>query len=312
MKAVVTGGFGFIGSHLVDRLVRSGCEVHVLDNMHTGRVENLRLSRDRAILHRGPSSNISVIGVKAADVIFHLGMYSSSPMYREDPGLVAKVVEDAVAICEYARREGSKLVVASTSSIYNGNGIPWKEGMPIWVTDYYCEARYAVERMAELYSRLHGVDCTVLRLFSVYGDREEGKGRYANTLTQFLWSAMRGERPLLYGDGTQSRDLVYVQDAVDAFLRAGEKCDGFEVYNVGTGVRTSFNDMLKLIGSKLLREVQPRYVRMDLSNYVMHTQADTEKAERELGFRPSVDVERGVELLVEYYAGLQEVPRAEG
>jgi UDP-glucose 4-epimerase len=123
MKAVVTGGAGFIGSHLVERLLAEGEEVLVIDNFHTGKDENLPKDSNLT-LHRGPAADISSVA-QGADVVFHLGIYSSSPMYKENPGLVGEVVKDAVAVYEFALKRGSRLVVASTSSIYNGTPFPW-------------------------------------------------------------------------------------------------------------------------------------------------------------------------------------------
>jgi len=321
LRTVVTGGAGFIGSHLVERLVHTGHDVHVIDNLHTGRKENLSGSGEASFsFHQGPAGDISTFGLKGVETVFHLGIYSSSPMYRQDPTLVAKVVQDAIGIYEFAKREGCRLVVASTSSIYNGNPVPWSESAPIHVTDYYTEARYAVERLGELYHKLYGVGSTHLRLFSVYGEREEGKGRYANTLTQFLWSAMRGSQPVLYGDGNQSRDLTYVGDVVDAFLLASQSQSqsqreegGYAVFNVGTGRATSFNAMVKLIGEKLGIRAEPKYVPLDTTNYVMHTLADTAKAKEALGFQAKVTLEQGLERMIAYYGGVvKSLPKLEG
>jgi len=307
MKAVVTGGAGFIGSHLVDRLLAGGYEVLVIDNLHTGKEGNL--PKDGLLtFHRGPSRDISSVA-KAPDVVFHLGMYSSSPMYKENPHLVSEVVDDAIAVYEFSRKERCRLVVASTSSIYNGTPFPWTEDIVPKVTDYYTEARYAVERLGELYWNLYRVGSTALRFFSVYGEREEGKGRYANTLTQFLWSAMQGMEPVLYGTGEQSRDLTYVGDIVEGLLLASRHVEGFDVFNLGTGTETSFNSMVELIAAKLGTNVIPKYIRADMSNYVMRTRADTKKARERLGFEAKVPLNKGLDITFKYYASLKELPR---
>jgi UDP-glucose 4-epimerase len=307
MKAIVTGGAGFIGSHLVERLLASGEDVLVIDNFHTGKAENLPKGGSLR-LHRGPASDISSVG-DGADVVYHLGMYSSSPMYKENPSLVGEVVKDAVAVYEFCRRTDSRLVVASTSSIYNGTPFPWSEDIFPKVTDYYTEARYAVERLGELYWKVHRVDSTALRFFSVYGEREEGKGRYANTLTQFLWSVMQKQQPVLYGTGEQSRDLTYVKDIVEGLLLASKRCTGFDVFNLGTGSDTSFNSMVEMICARLGTKVAPKYVDADMTNYVMRTKADTKKAREQLGFEARVPVDAGLGMIASYYAGLRELPR---
>ncbi len=307
MRSVVTGGAGFIGSHLVSRLLAGGDEVLVIDNFHTGKEGNLPRDANLTV-HRGRSRDIASVA-KAPDVVYHLGMYSSSPMYKENPHLVGEVVDDAVSVYEFTRKVGCRLVVASTSSIYNGTSFPWTEDIVPKVTDYYTEARYAVERLGELYWNLHGVGSTALRFFSVYGEREEGKGKYANTLTQFLWSAMQGRQPVLYGTGEQSRDLTYVGDIVDGLLLASRRPQGFEVFNLGTGNETSFNVMVELIGAKLGVSAVPSYVKADMSNYVMRTRADTTKAGEKLGFKAKVPLEQGLDIIASYYGALKVLPR---
>ncbi len=288
---VVTGGLGFIGANLVKGLVRNGHEAVIVDNLHTGSLKKLP---DGIKFVRGRSRD--VIKVKdRVDGIFHLGIYSSSPMYREDRRLVAQVVEDAVKVLEYCKERGIKLVYASTSSMYNGNPLPWREDMPILVKDFYTEARYYLERLAQLYGDMYGVKSVGLRLFSVYGEGEESKGRYANVLTQMIWAKLREEPFEIYGDGTQTRDLVYVGDVVRAFLLAMES-DVQGVFNVGFGREVSFNDMARLTG------VRVRYVENKIKNYVMRTLADTTKAEEMLGFRAQVPVEQGVRILESYYS----------
>ncbi|MGA1974963.1 MAG: NAD-dependent epimerase/dehydratase family protein [Conexivisphaerales archaeon] len=307
LKAVVTGGAGFIGSHLVERLLADGDDVMIIDNFYTGKAENLPKSGIFK-LHQGPSGDIASV-VKEADIVYHLGMYSSSPMYKENPRLVADVVAEAIAVYEFAKKTRCKLVVASTSSIYNGSPFPWTEGVFPKVTDYYTEARYAVERLGELYWKLHGVGSTALRFFSVYGEREEGKGRYANTLTQFLWSVKQGRQPVLYGTGEQTRDLTYVKDIVEGLMLASARREGFEVFNLGTGSETSFNAMVDMVCAETATKVAPKYVEADMTNYVMRTRADTRKAKEKLGFVAEVPIAEGLRVIADYYGRLAELPR---
>ncbi|MGB9924002.1 MAG: NAD-dependent epimerase/dehydratase family protein, partial [Methanothrix sp.] len=204
MTALVTGGAGFIGSNLVEELVRSGERVIVLDNLQTGSLRNLE-GLDAEIVTMS-CNDIPRLDVNA-DMIFHLGIPSSSPMYRDNPLLVGEAVNGFIAVMELARRCGARVVYASTSSLYNGLEPPHREDMVIRVTDYYTEARFAMERIAELYRKLYGISSLGMRFFSVYGPKEESKGRYANMVTQFLWGMMRNEAPVIYGDGSQTRDF---------------------------------------------------------------------------------------------------------
>lgn len=298
MKFVVTGGAGFIGSNLVRHLVENGHKVVVIDNFHTGRPSTLKDLDVRII--QGNSSEIAKLN-EAVDGVFHLGIYSSSPMYRNDRNLVAKAINDFIVLMEYAKKYRVKVVFASTSSIYNGNPIPWREDMPIIPTDFYTEARYAMERLAEVYYKLYGVRCIALRLFSVYGEREEYKGKYANLVSQFLWAALKGEAPVIYGDGSQTRDFIYVGDVVEAFVKAMEADIDFDIFNVGTGKNYSLNELVSLLSKILGKEVKPKYVENPIKNYVMHTLADTSKAEQKLGFRAKVSLEEGIRKILPYY-----------
>ena len=187
-KILVTGGAGFIGSNLVELLLKKGNDVVVVDNLHTGSLENLKEFKNKVEFINKSCGEITLEDIGEIDGIFHIGIYSSSPMYKEDRSLVGKAINDFLNILELARRENCKLVFASSSSIYNGNPVPWREDMDIKVTDFYTEARYAMERLADLYHQLHGVESIGLRFFSVYGPKERYKGKYANLVSQFLWA----------------------------------------------------------------------------------------------------------------------------
>jgi len=298
MKVLVTGGCGFIGSHLAEELYKKGLEVYVLDDLSLGVEENIEGLDVKFI--KGASGDVANLDFRV-DAIFHNGIPSSSPMYKKNPRLVSKVVNDMTSILEYAKKNRAKVILASTSSIYNGNPVPWREDMPVLVTDYYTEARYYCERLCKLYSDLHGVEVVALRYFSVYGEREQHKGGYANVLTQMIWSGLRGDEFVIYGDGSQTRDLIYVKDVVEANFKALEYGDGkFEVFNVGGGRAYSFKEMLDLLRGVGL-EVRARFVENPVKNYVYHTLADTKKAEELLGFKAMWRIEDVLPRLISYY-----------
>ncbi len=295
MNVIVTGGCGFIGSNLVERLLEEGHRVTVFDNLSTGNLKNIE-GLDVKFFNE-PYEKIPFL-VRDIDVIFHLGIPSSSPMYKREPHLVGKAINEAITILEYARKNKCKVVYASTSSLYNGNPTPYKEDMPIYVTDYYTECRYAIERLAKLYNSLFNVKSVGLRLFSVYGPKEKYKGEYANIVSQFLWLMERDEPPIIFGDGSQTRDFIYVKDVVEAFMLAAEKEFNYEIFNVGTGVAYSFNEVVDLINKLLGKNIKPIYKPNPIKNYVYHTLADTTKAERILGFKAKVSLEEGIKNLI--------------
>ena len=299
MKVLVTGGLGFIGSNIAERLVKEGHQVTIIDNMHTGSEDNIAAIKAKVKFVKGDAGELSRTGEKY-DAIFHEGVYSSTPMYKSDPMLTARAIGDFISILEYAKTNGSKVVWASTSSIYNGNKPPHREDMPIFVTDFYSEARFEMERIAKLYNDLYGVISVGLRYFSVYGPHERSKGRYANLITQFLWDMKAGKSPLIFGDGKQMRDFTYVGDVVDANLLA-LKYQKTDVFNIGTGKSITLNEMVSLLNKKLKTNIAPQYKENPIKNYVQYTLADTKKAEALLGFKAKVSLEDGIVLLMANY-----------
>lgn len=218
------------------------------------------------------------------DYVFHLGMPSSSPMYKAQPRCVAEALLSSIDALELAKRNKAKFIYASSSSVYNGNETPFSEDMPLYITDYYTEVRYWLERLVKLYSIRHGIEYVGLRFFSVYGPNDYRKKQYSNVVTQFALEMINGKQPVVYGDGKQSRDFVYVDDVVDA-LKKGMSYDGNGIFNVGTGESHSFNDAIKVIQKTLNSSITPIYTDNQIHNYVFDTQADTTKAENELGFK---------------------------
>lgn len=300
MQTVVTGGAGFIGSHLCDALLKEQNEVVCIDNFHTGSLKNIEHNRSNKnfSLKEGNSGSIHASGLTGINTIFHGGIPSSSPMYKDNPMLVGIAIDEFIKILEFARQQDSRVVFVSTSSLYNGHKPPHKENMQINVTDYYTEARFAMERFAELYSNLYGLNIVGLRYFSVYGPREESKGKYANLVSQFLWDMRVDRSPVIFGDGAQTRDLTYVADIVNANILAAKSKVKFGVFNVGTGKSYSLNDLVSLLNRALKKDVKVTYVPNSIKNYVAHTLADVTKAKTELGFEAKVSLEEGIRRII--------------
>ncbi len=295
---VVTGGAGFIGSNLVEFLSKDN-KVTVLDNLHTGSRKNLDNAGKGVNFINGDARDIVKINEKA-DFVFHLGFYSASPMYRENPHRVADVIDGMISVLEYARKNDSGVVFSSTSSIYNGVKPPHRENIIPNVTDFYTEGRIGAERVSQLYNNLYGMNISAMRFFSVYGYHEDAKGGYANLATQFLKDIIAERQPVIYGNGEQRRDFVFVTDVVDALIRSTSS-KGYEVYNVGSGINYSLNELVDKINRMLGKSIKPSYIKMPVKNYVMETLADTEKAHEKLGFRATVTLDEGLEKLKRYY-----------
>lgn len=294
MRYLVIGGAGFIGSNLVGRLLSGGSEVKVVDSLTTGSIRNLC----GVVPFVVPDSEVLSLSIPV-DGIFWVAGPSSSPMYKENTRLVGRAIEGFCATLEYAKRYGARVVYASSSSVYNGNPIPWVEDMPIYITDFYTEVRLAMERLSKLYYDLYGVESVGLRLFAAYGRNEEAKGKYANLITQAMWTLWAGKKFVIYGDGSQTRDFTFADDIVQAFVLAMESGITNNVVNVGTGASYTLNDVLGLIERLSSKKLDREYVPNPISNYVQDTLANTAKAHNMLRFVAKYKLEDGIRILLQ-------------
>lgn len=300
-RVLVTGGAGFIGSNLAKELAEEN-DVVALDSLYLGTPDNLddtvEFVEKDALDEDLPTD---------VDVVFHLSALSSYAMHEKDPRGGARVnVEGFVNVVEQARRDGCETVVyASTSSVYGSQKEPTSEEMPVAARTGYEASKLARERYAEFFSSRHGVTSAGMRFFSVYGGygtAERHKGRYANVVAQFADNIAGGHSPVLYGDGSQTRDFVHVSDVVRALVLAGERhLDG--VYNVGTGVPRSFNDVVESVTAEMGSDAQPEYVDNPIPDdvYVHDTCADYTKLNDATGWEPEVGFNEGVGMVCSEY-----------
>lgn len=303
-RILVTGGAGFIGSTIAAMLAERGDEAVVLDDMSLGKEYELEGVKGRVKVLTGDIINPKDVerAFEGVEQVYHLASASSAPMYEPDPRKATYVtVNGFLNVLEEARRRGiANVVYASSSSLYATNKPPHSEGMQVVPVSFYTAAKLAKESYAKAYSRMYGMRIAAMRFFSVYGERERHKGKYANIVTQFLWLMKKGEAPVIYGDGSQTRDYVYADDVARCCLLAMDrKADG--VFNVGTGRAYSFNETVEILNKHLGKEIEAKYVTNPIGNYVAHTLADTRKAEAELGFKAKYSLDEGVKRLVEFY-----------
>jgi len=286
VKILITGGLGFIGSNLIKELLKNiNNQIFIVDNKKNG---ILKFPNKMQIRVFYPDLNYFIKDEIVVDKIYHLGIVSSSPKYKENPMLVSETTNDMMLLLEYAKKTDASLVLISSSSLYNGHKPPHKENMEIKVTDYYTEARYFCERMCKLYNTLYGVKIMTARLFSVYGKGDICKGEYANVITQFDKQVQECCSPIIYGDGKQTRDFINVKEVVRGLLKVMEYCEkthSYEVFNIGTGVSHSFNEMGNAIIKKYKRNMKLYHIDNPIKkNYVKHTRADMTKSFHNLGF----------------------------
>jgi nucleoside-diphosphate-sugar epimerase len=305
----VTGGAGFIGSHVVERLLRDGVSVRILDNFSTGRRENLDFAKSAGSALEvidGDLRDLATVerAVRGVDLIYHQAAMRSVPRSVDDPlGANENNVTGTLHVFEAARRHRVKRVVyASSSSVYGANpALPKREDQTPAPISPYAVSKAANEEYARVWTALYGVETVGLRYFNVFGPRQDPKSEYAAVLPRFILWAMRGEPLEIHGDGTQSRDFTYIDNVVEANILAGQAPDASgEAFNVGCGERTSLLEIIAMLESLLGRSIQRRHT-PSRSGDVAHTLADVGKAKRLMGYSPLVGFAEGFRRTVEYF-----------
>jgi len=303
-KVLVTGGAGFIGSNFVRRLLDRGQHVRVLDNFSTGRRENLE-GLDVEIVEGELRSYERVHNaVRGVEVVYHLGALGSVPRSVQDPLTSSAVnVEGTLNVLLAARDEGVRRVVfSSSSSIYGSAGeLPRTEAMPPDPISPYGVAKLAAERYCVSFSRVyHGFETVVLRYFNVFGPRQSPLSQYAAVVPLFVTAIREGRPVTIFGDGEQSRDFTYVENVVDATIRAGDAAGASgHIFNVAAGTPGSVNQLADTIGRILDLPVEKEY-RDPRPGDVRDSWADVSLAERVLGYRPGIDLDEGLRRTIEY------------
>ncbi len=307
-RVLVTGGAGFIGSHLVRALLERGDEVRVLDNFSTGNRANLQgLERDVEVIEGELRSYERVHhAVRGCELVFHQGALPSVPRSLQDPLTTTAVnVEGTLNVLLAARDEGVRRVVfASSSSVYgNQDSFPLSEQARPDPISPYGVSKLAAERFCVSFSRVYPLETVVLRYFNVFGPRQDPRSEYAAVVPRFISEAAAG-RPLpIYGDGEQRRDFTYVANVVEANLLAADAADGNgAVVNVATGRAVSVNDLADAVCRILGRTAERRYLPPRPGD-VRSSWADVSAARALLGWEPRVGLEEGLLLTAESLVG---------
>jgi UDP-glucose 4-epimerase len=301
--ALVTGGAGFIGGHLVDALLALGWRVRVIDDFSSGREANLADAIERIELIRGSFTEqaMAARAVDGAHVVFHQGAVPSVPRSVAEPLRTHLAnVDGTLLLLESARRAGVKrFVYAASSSAYGDTEVlPKVETMPANPRSPYALQKYTGEVYCRLYSELYGLETVALRYFNIFGPRQDPKSNYAAVIPRFIAACLNREPARIHGDGEQSRDFTYVADAVRANLLAAEapRASG-QVINVAGGKRTTLKELLALIQDIVGSAVKPIHEAARAGD-VRHSLAALERARELLGFVPAVSLEEGLRLTV--------------
>ena len=305
-NALVTGGAGFIGSHLVEALVAAGCNVAVIDNLSTGRLSNLAGVRDRIAFYQGDIRDPGLLkqAVTGCDVLFHLAAIVSVPWTVENPVDSAAVNEmGTLQLLEAARRHHvRRFIGASSCAVYGDDAHnPKKENMPPKPLSPYAIQKFVGEQYSRLYSELYGMETLFLRYFNVYGPRQDPSSPYSGVISIFIDRALAGKSPVIYGDGRQYRDFVFVKDVVQAnLLAAAAKTAGGHVFNIGTGEFIHIRDLWQIIGTLAETTAEPVF-RPQRPGEILESVADIGRARCKLGFIPAHPLKKGLNITLEWY-----------
>jgi len=308
MKAIVTGGAGFIGSHLVDRLVADGHEVVVIDNLSIGRQSNLKaaLAAGKVIFHEADVADSDQIAplFAGADWVFHLAARADIVPSITHPMVYHRAnVDGTIAVLEAARAAGIKrFLYAASSSCYGlPDEFPTPETAPARAMYPYALTKYVGEQYAMHWAQTYKLPVVSLRLFNVFGPRHRTSGTYGAVFGVFLAQKLAGHPLTIVGDGTQTRDFTYVTDVVDAFVTAAKSDVTSEIFNVGSGGTYSVNHLAELLGGPRTN-IPKRPGEPDC------TFANTDKIQRVLGWKPKVGFEKGVAQMLEFIDDWRDAP----
>ncbi len=305
-KYLVTGGAGFIGSHIVETLVGSGAAVRVLDNLSTGKIDNIAPWIDRIEFLEGDIRDPEACAraVRGMDHVFHEAALASVPGSIADPVLTNAVnVTGTLNLLLAAKDAGVKsFVLASSSAVYGDDpALPKVEGAEGRLLSPYAVSKLVDEKYSQVFHVLHGMRTVALRYFNVFGPRQDPASQYAAVIPLFITKVLRGERPVIYGDGEQSRDFIYVKNVVQANLAAAASPEGAgEVFNVACGSGMTVRGLLDAVNRVLGTAVEA--VTADARpGDIKHSVADIGKARRVLGFEPAVPFLEGLRATAGWY-----------
>jgi nucleoside-diphosphate-sugar epimerase len=295
---LVTGGAGFIGSHLATELVRRGHRVRVVDSLITGKRRNLAHVPQVEFLEGDlAQTGVAARAVGSVDYVLHQAAIPSVPRSVADPITSNQANIDASLNLLVAARDArvKRLVYAGSSSAYGDTPkLPKREDMPANPLSPYALQKLVAEQYCQLFTRLYGFETVTIRYFNVFGPRQDPGSPYSGVISLFSTALLEGRQPIIYGDGEQTRDFTYVANVVDGVLRA---CDApsaaGEVINVATGGRISLNELLRTMNRIVGTDIKATYGPSRAGD-VRNSQADITKARRLLGYEPTVDLEAGL------------------
>jgi nucleoside-diphosphate-sugar epimerase len=306
MRYLVTGGAGFIGSNIVDELLRRGHQVVVLDDLSSGKEENLAGVRGKIDFRAGSIIDLATVqsACQGMDYVIHLAARTSVPKSVKNPIESNSVNIDGTLNVLVAARDAKvrRFVFAASSSAYGETPtLPKVETMQPEPISPYGVTKFVGELYARVFGRVYGLENACLRYFNVFGPRQDPSSQYSGVLSRFMLAILKGEPPTIYGDGEQTRDFTYIDNIVDVTLRACESAQASgKVYNGGTSARISLNEVVKLLGKITGKAIKPTYD-PPRNGDIRDSQADISLAHKELGYKPIVQFEEGLKRTWDWY-----------
>ena len=305
-KYLVSGGAGFIGSHITDELIRRGGDVRIIDNLSTGKRENIASVLESVHFIDGDIRDLEAcrLAVEGVHCVFHQAALSSVPLSIENPLLSDAInIRGTLNLLLASREAGvNKFVLASSASVYGGNPkLPIHETEESRPLSPYALTKRVGEEYCRIFSRFYGLPTVCLRYFNVFGPRQDPSSQYASVIPRFIEAVLEDRPPVIFGDGEQTRDFIYVSDVVQANLLAADAADANgEVLNIGSGKKITVNQLFHTLIHLLGKHLTPVYDRPRPGD-VKHSYADISEAEKMIQYNPEVAFEIGVEKTIAWY-----------
>jgi UDP-glucose 4-epimerase len=305
-RCLVTGGAGFIGSHLVERLVATGLQVRVLDDFSTGNAANLASLQGRIEVITGSVADRSTTrsAVAGCDVVYHLAALPSVVKSVEEPLACHEICATGTLACLDAARQAGvrRLVYAASSSAYGDQpGAIRTENDALVPLSPYAAAKLAGEHYCSSCTAVYGLETVRLRFFNVFGPRQDAKSPYSGVIALFIAALCDGRTPTIFGDGLQGRDFVYVNNVIEALCLAAQAPAAVgNVYNIGGGQSTRILDLVRHLNRLLGTSIEPLHAPPRAGD-VRHSEADISRARRDLGYNPAIRFEEGLARTLDYY-----------
>ncbi len=295
MKSLIIGGSGFIGRNIIELLNKKGHYTVSYDIAEKDNEANEHIRGN--ILDYAKLNN----SIKSMDYVFNLAAVTAPPEFDDinSNGYEINVIGTYNILKAAYKNNVKKVILASSSAVYGNISVPAEENM---ITDaypnLYAVTKYTNEITARAFSLLRHLDSVYLRYFNTYGIGENSKGAYSSIFHEFIDNLRNNKTPVIFGDGTQKRDFIYIKDNARASVLAMERGKTGEAYNIGTGVSTDFNTIYKIIKEEMGSDVEPKYEKNPFSSYQMFTQAIMKKAKDDLEFTPEYDIRSGVKAML--------------